>query len=156
MKILEKGKDAGNQNFLHFIQCFLPFQNQLQILSNIYFVVCNYFQFWQVSWLEFCCLVNGYSRNNFSLEITHTGSSRLFVGVSLGKTLQTPSLVLVKPRKDMNNISCCHDMIEILLKWCRTTFNQSVNQSINQSINQSTGNNTPITESSSLIWFTFS
>ena len=39
-----------------------------------------------------------------------------YVGVSLGKTLQSPSLVLVKPRKDMNNVSCRCDMTEILLK----------------------------------------
>ena len=39
-----------------------------------------------------------------------------FMGVSLGKTLQSPSLVLVKPRKDMNNVSFCHDVTEILLK----------------------------------------
>ena len=41
-----------------------------------------------------------------------------FVGVSLDKTLQSPSLVLVKPRKDMNNASCRSDMTktEILLK----------------------------------------
>ena len=38
------------------------------------------------------------------------------VGVSLDKTLQSPSLVLVKPRKDMNNVNCNHDMTEILLK----------------------------------------
>ena len=45
-----------------------------------------------------------------------TGFSEFFVGVSLGKTLQSPSLVLVKPRKDMNNVSCHCDMTEILLK----------------------------------------
>ena len=39
-----------------------------------------------------------------------------FAGVSLGKTLQSPSLVLVKPRKDVDNVSCCCDMPEILLK----------------------------------------
>ena len=39
-----------------------------------------------------------------------------FMGVSLGKTLQSPSLVLVKPRKDMNNVNCRRDMTEILLK----------------------------------------
>ena len=39
-----------------------------------------------------------------------------FMGVSLGKTLQIPSTVLVKPRKDVNNMSFCHDMTEILLK----------------------------------------
>ena len=39
-----------------------------------------------------------------------------FVGVSFGKTLQRPSVVLVKPRKDMNNANCRRDMTEILLK----------------------------------------
>ena len=38
-----------------------------------------------------------------------------FVDVSLGKKLQSPSLVLVKPRKDSNNVSCHCDMTEILL-----------------------------------------
>ena len=37
-----------------------------------------------------------------------TGSSRFFVGMSLGRTLQSPSLVLVKPR----NVSCYRDTIE--------------------------------------------
>ena len=45
-----------------------------------------------------------------------TGSSGFFVGISLGKTLQSPSLVLMKPRKDMNNVSCRRDISEILLK----------------------------------------
>ena len=45
-----------------------------------------------------------------------TGSSRFFVGMSWGKTLQSPCLVLVKPKKDTNNLSCRHDMTEILLK----------------------------------------
>ena len=39
-----------------------------------------------------------------------------FVGVSLGKILQSPSLVLVKPRKAMKNVNCRHDMTEILLE----------------------------------------
>ena len=50
------------------------------------------------------------------LSSSHTGSSGFFVGVSLGKTLQSPSLVLGKPKKDMNNVSCSCDMTEILLK----------------------------------------
>ena len=45
-----------------------------------------------------------------------TGSYGFFVGVSLGKTLQSPSLILKKLRKGMNNVSCHHDMTEILLK----------------------------------------
>ena len=40
----------------------------------------------------------------------------VFLGVSLGKTLQSPSLELVKPRKDMNSVRCRLDMIEIKLK----------------------------------------
>ena len=35
----------------------------------------------------------------------------VFMGMSLGKTHQSPSLVLVKPKKDLNNVSCRHDMI---------------------------------------------
>ena len=34
----------------------------------------------------------------------------------LGQDTSEPSLVLVKPRKDMNNVSCHRDMTEILLK----------------------------------------
>ena len=40
----------------------------------------------------------------------------VFHGVSLGKTLQSPSLVLVKTRKDMNNVSSRRIMTELLLK----------------------------------------
>ena len=47
---------------------------------------------------------------------SRTGSSGFFVGVSLGKILHSPSLVPVKPRKDMNNVSCHRDMTKILLK----------------------------------------
>ena len=39
-----------------------------------------------------------------------------YVEVSLGKTFHSPSLLLDKPRKDMNNVSCRRDMTEILLK----------------------------------------
>ena len=43
---------------------------------------------------------------------------------TLGKTLHNPSLVLVKPRKYMNNVNCRRDMTEILLKVAKTAFNQ--------------------------------
>ena len=43
-------------------------------------------------------------------------SSEFFVGVSLGKTLQSPSLLPVKPRKDMDNVSFRHDITKIPLK----------------------------------------
>ena len=56
------------------------------------------------------------TRNPGVLGLSCTGSSEFFVGLSLGKTLQSPSLVLVKPRKDMNYVSCCRDMIEIPLR----------------------------------------
>ena len=61
------------------------------------------------------------------LGSTHTGSSGFFMGVSFGKTLQSFILVLMKPRKDMNNVSCRCDMTEILLKVVlKKKFNQSV------------------------------
>ena len=56
------------------------------------------------------------TRNPEVLGSSRTGSSVFFVGMSLGKTLQSPSLVLVKPRKDIKSVSCRHDMTEILLK----------------------------------------
>ena len=50
------------------------------------------------------------------LGSSRTGSFGFFRGSVLGKTLQSPSLVLVKPRKDMNNVSGRRRMTEILLK----------------------------------------
>ena len=40
---------------------------------------------------------------------------------------ETPGLVLLKPRKDMNNVNCRHDMTEMLLKAALNTI-QSINQ----------------------------
>ena len=37
---------------------------------------------------------------------------QIHFGVSLGMTLQTYSLVLLKSRKDMNNVICCQDNVE--------------------------------------------
>ena len=73
------------------------------------------------------------TRNPGVLGSSRTRSYGFFVGVSLGKTLQSPSLVLMKPRKDVNNVSCRRDMTEILLKAAYNTI-QSVSQSINQSL----------------------
>ena len=61
-------------------------------------------------------VVNCLTHNQGVLGMSSTGSSGFFMGVSLGKTIQSPSQVLVKPRKDMNNVSCRCDMTEILLK----------------------------------------
>ena len=50
------------------------------------------------------------------LGSSRTGSSGGFCGSVLGQDTSEPSLVLVKPRKDMNNVNCRCDMTEILLK----------------------------------------
>ena len=42
--------------------------------------------------------------------------TRKSLGSVLGQDTSEPSLVLVKPRKDMNKVSCRRDMAEILLK----------------------------------------
>ena len=51
------------------------------------------------------------TRNPVVLGSSRTGT----FGVSLGKTLRSPCLVLVKSRKYMNNVTCHHDMTGILL-----------------------------------------
>ena len=56
------------------------------------------------------------TRNPGVLGSSRTGSSGFFRGSVLGQDTSEPSLVLVEPRKDMNNVSCRHDMTEILLK----------------------------------------
>ena len=61
-------------------------------------------------------MVECLTRNPWALGSSRTGSSGFFAKVSSGKTNQSPSLVLVKPRKDMNGVSCRRDMTEILLK----------------------------------------
>ena len=44
------------------------------------------------------------TRNPGVLDSSCIGSSGIFVGVSMGKTLQSPSLVLVGPRRDKNDV----------------------------------------------------
>ena len=56
------------------------------------------------------------TRNPGVLGSSRTGSSGFFVRVSLGKIFQNRSLVLVKQRKDINNVSCCRNMTRIVLK----------------------------------------
>ena len=55
--------------------------------------------------------------NSGVLGSCHTGSSGFFHGSLLGQDTSEPSLVLMKPRKNMNNVSCHRDMTEILLKF---------------------------------------
>ena len=52
------------------------------------------------------------TRNLGILCLNRTGSSRFLVEVSLGKKLQTPSLALVVPRRDKNNVSSRRDTVE--------------------------------------------
>ena len=61
-------------------------------------------------------VVNCLTRNPGALGLSRTGTSGFFRGSVLGQDTSEPSLVLVKPRKDMNNVSCRRDMTEILLK----------------------------------------
>ena len=56
------------------------------------------------------------TRNPGFLGSSRTGSSGFFRGSVLGQDTSEPSLVLVKPGKDMNNVNCRRDMTEILLK----------------------------------------
>ena len=50
------------------------------------------------------------------LGSSRTGSSGFFRWSVVGQDTSEPSLVLVKPRKDMNNVSCRRYMTEMLLK----------------------------------------
>ena len=52
-------------------------------------------------------LVKWLTHNPGVLGLSHSESSGFFVGMSLGKALQSSNLILAKPRKDMNNASCC-------------------------------------------------
>ena len=61
-------------------------------------------------------VVKRLTRNLRVLGSSHTGFFEFFAGVSFGKTLQSPRLALVKPRKDTNNVNCHWDITEILLK----------------------------------------
>ena len=77
-----------------------------------------------------CSVVECLTRNTGVLDATSTGSSGFFLGMSLGKALRSPSLVMVKPGKDMNNLSWRRDMTEILLKQ-RKSINQSSRKKLN-------------------------
>ena len=62
-----------------------------------------------------------------SVASSFTGSFEFFLEVSLSKTPWNPSIALVKHKKDMNDMSCCPNMTEIM------SFDQSFNQSISLS-----------------------
>ena len=70
------------------------------------------------------------TRNPGILGSSRTGSSAFFRGIVLGQDTSEPSLVLVTPRKDMNNVSCRRDMTEIGPTVKSGVKNHSLNQSI--------------------------
>ena len=105
-----KEEIARNEQFLLFPQCFLLNQKIVSPFVHIFYFISLF-----AAELEVPKIVIS------SKGLTHNpgflGSSLGFLwGMSLGKTLQSYSLVLVKPGKDMNSVSCRHDMTEILLK----------------------------------------
>ena len=53
--IVEKGENAGNQHFLLFPQCFLPFPKQVLIFYSNLFCRLRMLSIWTS--LNFCCLV---------------------------------------------------------------------------------------------------
>ena len=109
--IMGKGEIARNEQFILFPQGFLLNQKIVSPFVHVFDII-SLFAAGVLRSSVLKCL----TRKPGVLGSSRTGSSEFFVGVSFGKTLQSPSLVLVKPRKDMNNVSCRRDMIQILLK----------------------------------------
>ena len=62
-----KGENAGNQHFLHFQQCFLPFPNQISIFHSRLF--CRLQMLSILTELRFCRLVK--SQAPFSYSRAH-------------------------------------------------------------------------------------
>ena len=54
-----KGENTGNQHFLFFPQCFLPFQREISIFQSHLFCHLQVFSIW--TRLKFCCLVKRYN-----------------------------------------------------------------------------------------------
>ena len=75
-------------------------------------------------WVLHGSVVKCLTRNQGVMGSSCIGSFGFFVGESLGKTLQSSSLVLMKPKEHINNVSCRRDMTEIMLNGVKP---QSVN-----------------------------
>ena len=60
--IVGKGENAGNQHFLLFQQCFLPFPNQISIFESRFFCRLQMLSIWTS--LKICCLVKGKTKPN--------------------------------------------------------------------------------------------
>ena len=67
-------------------------------------------------------VVTCFTRNPGALGSSRTGSSGFSFESVLGQDTSEPGLVLVKPRKDMNNVRCRRDITDILLKLAQNTF----------------------------------
>ena len=63
--IVGKGENAGNQHFLLFSQCFIPFQNQISIFDSLLF--CHLEILLISRSLKFCCLLTISKTTNFRL-----------------------------------------------------------------------------------------
>ena len=97
MQNVREGENTGNQHYILCPLCFLPCKRHESVILLGSVAKC----------LTRTPGVSGSSCN---------GPSVFFVGVSLAKTLQNPSLVLVKPRKVHEKCKCCRDMTKIPLK----------------------------------------
>ena len=88
---------------VHIFMSFLGFTRVriYQPFSKAFFV----FLLQGLAWL----IGKVFGHNPGVLGSSRTGSSGFFCGSVLGKDTSEPSLVLVKPRKDMNNVSCRDD-----------------------------------------------
>ena len=56
------------------------------------------------------------THNSGVLDSSRTGSSGFFRGSVLWQDTSEPQPSTGETKEDMNNISCCHDMTEILFK----------------------------------------
>ena len=133
----EKVKLLKMSNFTFFHNAFYATCIVKSFNSHISVVLCSFFEFGTVSkwsireWasqlpnnaqVPHGPVVKCLTRNPGVLGLSRTGSSGFFHGSVLGQETSEPSLVLVKPRKDMNNVSCRCDMTEILLKVAHNTI----------------------------------
>ena len=87
-------------------------------------VLLNHFLLY--TWVPRGSVVKCLTRDPGVLGSSRTGSSGFFPGNDLGQDTSEPSLVLAKPRKDMNKVSCRRDTTKILLKVAYNTI-QSIN-----------------------------
>ena len=77
--------------------------------------VCSFFKTFVVSRVPRSSAVKCLTRDPGVLGSSRTRSSGFFRGSVLRQDTYEPSLVLVKPREDMNSVSCSRDITEILL-----------------------------------------